>query len=783
MLDLLNTLVAMAALAGDTLRFSGRDRVLSVPAPRSEAVIHIDGTLDEPVWSSAARLVGFSSYFPTDDQPARDSTEVVVWYGPHAMYFGVRAFAAAGDVRATLTSRDDGSQDDAVFIFLSTSNDGRQAYMFGVNPFGIQIDGTLNEGGAEGGDGFLRGITGGRPLLDPSPNFVYTSKGRVTEFGFEVEIEVPFKSLRYQSKSVQSWGIHVERTHRATGAVSSWVPAKRDVASYLGQAGTLTGLTDLRRGLVLDLNPVVTSSVTGARVGGRWDYLGGSPRFGGDVRWGATPDLTVSGTVRPDFSQVEADAGQISFDPRSALFFPEKRPFFLEGVEFFETTTNLVYTRRIVEPVVATKLTGKIGRTGFGVLAALDDRATSRSARDNPVFAIARIQRDLGASSKIGGIYTGRFDGTDNNQVLGGDARFTLGPTANLDLAAAASRTVVSNRTTSGPIWNGTFSLGGRRVSLRYNFNGVSDHFQTESGFVGRLGVANLRLVNQLTFYGKPTGLFERGSVDFSPFVTWRYRDFVQGREAQDHKYHLNATARLRGGWSLGGAFLFEYQRFDPELYGAYAIERPNGSGPGDTVAFRELPRLHNVDGVLSIGTPELGGWSASVFGLWGRDVNFFEWARAAIVQVTAEMSWRPSDQLRLEGSHGFVRYRRHSDGSVVGRTDLSRLKTEYQLTRSLFVRAVVEYRSDFRDALRDDSRTNLPLVIRNPGTGQFEPAGRGTVRNLFLDWLVAFQPSPGTVVFAGYGNTRQGDTGTAPAGLTRLRDGFFLKLSYLFRS
>jgi len=630
----------------------------------------------------------------------------------------------------------------------------------------------------------VAGITGGRPEADQSPNFVYASKGRLTDFGFEVEIELPFKSIRYQSRPEQSWGLHVERTHRATGEVSSWVPAKRDAASYLRQAGKLTGLKGLRRGVVLDLNPVVTSSVAGAAgAGGGWEYQGGRPRFGGDVRWGLTADLTASGTVRPDFSQVEADAGQISFDPRSTLFFAEKRPFFLEGVEQFETTTSLVYTRRIVEPVAAAKLSGKVGRTGLGVMAALDDRGTSRSGRDNPFFAIARAQRDVGAGSKIGGIYTGRFEGSDYNHVIGGDARVAIGPAAALDLSAAASRTRVAGVSSSGPIWDGAFTLTGRRVSLRYTFNGISDRFRTETGFVGRLGIANLRLVNQVAFYGKPDGLVERLAVDFSPFITWRYRDLIEGREAQDHKYHLNASARLRGGWSLGGSFLFEYQRFDPDLYAPYAIEKPNGAAPADTLPFGNLARMHNVDGILSVGTPQLGGFSGSVFALWGRDVNFFEWARANIVQVTATVNWRPSEQLRLDASHVVVRYQRHSDGSVVGRTVLPRLKVEYQLTRSLFVRAVGEYRSDFQDALRDDSRTNLPLLIRNPESGQYQRAPGQTVRTMFLDWLVAFQPSPGTVFFAGYGNTRQEDGRVLPLGLRRVRDGLFLKLSYLFRA
>src|SRR6185295_819166 len=105
----------------------------------------------------------------------------------------------------------------------------------------------------------------------------------------------------------------------------------------LSQSGTLTGLRDLRRGLVLDLNPIVTSKIDGADAGAGWRYDPSRPEVGMNVRWGLTPNLTLNGTVNPDFSQVESDAGQFQFDPRQALFFPEKRPFFLDGIEQFAT--------------------------------------------------------------------------------------------------------------------------------------------------------------------------------------------------------------------------------------------------------------------------------------------------------------------------------------------------------------------------------------------------------------------------------------------------------------
>src|SRR6185503_3005721 len=99
---------------------------------------------------------------------------------------------------------------------------------------------------------------------------------------------------------------------------------------------------------------------TGAPNGPEWAYDRAVEPVA-NVRWGITPNLTLNGTVNPDFSQVESDASQVVTDPRQASFFPEKRPFFLDGIEQFTTPNNLIYTRRIVEPVASAKIAGKAG--------------------------------------------------------------------------------------------------------------------------------------------------------------------------------------------------------------------------------------------------------------------------------------------------------------------------------------------------------------------------------------------------------------------------------------
>jgi hypothetical protein len=158
-----------------------------------------------------------------DGLPAQDSTEVLIFYTSHAIYFGVRAYEPHGIVNATLADRDRITGDDFVQILLDTFNDRRRALLFAVNPRGVQSDGTFADGSG----------------TDLNPDFIFDSKGRVTEYGYELEIRIPFKSLRYQSADVQSWGINVLRRVQHSGQEHTWTPAERSAPSFLAQSGTL----------------------------------------------------------------------------------------------------------------------------------------------------------------------------------------------------------------------------------------------------------------------------------------------------------------------------------------------------------------------------------------------------------------------------------------------------------------------------------------------------------------------------------------------------------------
>jgi hypothetical protein len=758
--------------------YVGRERQLGVRVPRIDETVVVDGRLDEAAWKNASLLTGFSQFAPSDGVPAADSTHVLVWYSPTAIHFGIRAFEQHGIPHATLADRDRISADDNVQILLGTFRDQRQALLFAVNPFGVQMDGTIVESGQSLSGGLTANVAH-RVSPDLSQDFVFSSKGRVTPDGYEVEIRIPFKSIRYQSTDKQSWDINVVRQVQHSGYEDSWAPAKREHPSFLAQGGSLDELQGLERGLVLDLNPIATQKVTGAPgiAGSGWSYNRNKPELGGNLRWGVSSNLTLNATARPDFAEVESDAGQIIFDPRNALFFPEKRPFFLDGIEQFSVPSNLIYTRRIGQPVAAAKLTGKVSGTTIAVLSAVDDTGSSGHG-DNAIFNILRAQRDIGGQSRIGVAYTDRILGSTSNRVADVDGRFVSGMySATFQLAG--SHTKLTSGTLDGPLWNSSLTRSGKRFVARYSFSGSDPDFRTLSGFISRAGLVRTNADHRWTFYGDRGSSVERFTLQFVHDLTFQHERFVRRGDAQDKKFHLRTSTNLKGGWVVGLSWLMETFGFDPQFYSNYSIERTVGTTV-DTIPFVGVPRIPNRDYVIAITTPRFARASGDIFYVFGQDENFFEWAQADIHIISAHANLRPTDQLRMDASFDFQDYLRRTDGSRVGRSLIPRVKAEYQVTRSIFVRAVGEYQISENDDLRDETRTNFPLLIN----GVRALASRSGRFN--GDYLFSYTPNPGTVVFLGYGSQALGEPDPtnrfAYQPLVRANDHFFVKLSYLFR-
>lgn len=740
--------------------------------PRIAGDIRIDGSLSEPAWASAAIMTGFSQYSPVDGVAAADSTEVRAIYADHAIYFGIRAFEPHGAVIATRADRDRIAGDDHVRLLLDTFNDRRRAFLIAVNPFGVQSDGTFTDNSSGG-------------VTDLSPDFLYESRGRVTESGYEVEIRIPFKSLRYQQANAQSWGISVVRMVQHSGHEQSWTPAQRGNPSFLGQAGTLAGLSDLRRGLVLDVNPVMTAQAVGAARSATdpsWTYRRESPEYSGNVRWGATQSLTVSGTVNPDFSQIEADVGQVVFDPRSAISFPEKRPFFLEASENFEVPNTLIYTRSIADPVAAAKVAGKVGGFNVGLLSAVDDKAISVSGSDNPVFNIARVRRDFASQSTAGLVYTDRVEGEAYNRVAGADTRLLLGDYLILGQVASSFTSTGANESVAGkPLFEVNVVKAGRARGFSAVMEGVHPDFDAGSGFISRPGIVHANVTPRWSFF--PTNK-RLEAISFSPIVdlTWEWDRFERRSEPNDIKLQTSTTATWRGGWRARLFTFVESFKYPTSLYRNYYIERRDASGAvTDTVPYVGTDRLPNYGFDFNLNTPQSQTFAGSVGLTGGHDENFDEWSSAWILFTTLNADWRPTERVRLNARYVNQRYHRTSDGSLVRMRMIPRVKLEYQLARPVFLRLVTQYDAVKVDALRDDTRTGFPVLIRN-SDGTFRRASERQSGGLRSDVLFSYQPNPGTVFFAGYGASHGASEFFSPSLLERTSDAFFVKASYLLR-
>lgn len=732
----------------------------SVTVPRIEdGRLELDGVLDEEPWGRAAKLNGFHQYQPVDGRPAEEQTEVLVWYSPTALYFGILAKDRdPGSIRATVAERDRLERDDTVVIYLDTFNDRRRAFFFEVNPLGVQQDGVLSEGQQAAGD-LYAGST------DKNPDYQFDSRGRLTADGYCVEIRIPFKSLRYPGNGPQKWGINIMRTVQRTGYQDTWTDVRRASASFLAQAGFIEGLHDLQRGLVVEVQPFATLVANGSRES-TGDFTRESPDTnpGVNVRLGLT-NLSLDATVNPDFSQVESDAGQVTVNERFALYYPEKRPFFLEGIELFATPNQLVYTRQIADPIGGAKVTGKLGRFGIAYLSAVDDGGDSNAA-----FNILRMRRDLGTDSLVGLTYTDRTGaGDDYNRVLAGDLRWVFAKLYFIQAQLGGSWTREQDPATSSPIWELQFDRTGRAWGFNYRLAGIGESFVTRSGYVPRNNIVDGHAFNRYSWYGKPGALVEKVDNHFIISGIWSYAGGL-GNPALEGGENLESQFHLRGGWTATGKLTNSFYRFDQNSYTGYTVISPDGS-------IQPYVAPEEMTGVLSysvaLATPTYQMMDASIEIAHGDAPIFAEASEGRGTEVTGTIGLRPNASIRIEASTIFSELSRRRDDSEFARTIIPRLKVEYQPRRSLFFRVVGEYRTQRQAALQDAITGALLYINGLPSQEQSE-------KNLRLDWLFSYEPTPGTAVYFGYGTTYEDIPNFTD--LQRTNDGFFVKVAYMFR-
>ncbi|MDP2956935.1 MAG: DUF5916 domain-containing protein [Longimicrobiales bacterium] len=777
---LLQLAAAAAVLAGIPAEksYDGGAGELSVAIPSvAAAEIRVDGRLDDAAWAQAALLHSFTQYDPVEGVPASQKTEVLVLVDAGAIYFGVRAFDDRPEaIRATLAERDAFERsDDYVRLVLDTFDDQRRAYVFAVNPLGVQHDGIWNEGG-----GGRKGMHG--PPIDANPDFLWESAGVLAEWGYGVEVRIPLKSLRFPQLAEQAWGLQIMRHIARNGFEESWAPISSNVANGLTQAGKLTGLLDLDAGLFMELNPVLTGKRVGGFDDGLHALLRGDPEaeFGLNATYGLTSNLTLDATYNPDFSHVEADAGQISVNERFALFFPEKRPFFLEGTEIFNLPKQLVYTRSIANPIGGAKMTGKVGSWNVGYLGAVD---RDFDGLRNTAANVLRVRRDLGASSTLGLLYTDRTRHADEYNRLGGvDARLVLARRYTLTFLGSGSVTAApGEERTLGGLWSARVERAGRAFSFTAEAEDSNLGFDAASGFLRRTGITELQSTLRYGFFGKRGGLVERWGPSLEFRGTWGHDDFWAGRSPEERQLQLTTTISFRGNVSIWGTVQRNFYDFAPDAYEGFFAANATG-------ALRPFRPDQSLFGALD-------GGSVNLF------VNTFERVRGnarisvnetpifdqgvgveAATSVSGNLSLNLYATRSLQGEVGIrqTRITRQSDGSEYSSALIPRVRAQYQFSRSLFVRGIFEYSTQERGAPQDPA-TGRPLSYC--GTTCSVRTG-SQAHDFHAEGLVSYEPSPGTVFYVGY--TRQmRDLDPQEfrfRDLTTTEDGLFVKVSYRFR-
>jgi len=402
-------------------------------AVRATTPVTIDADLSDPAWQTAPEFTDFTQHDPNDGQPATMRTSFRVLYDDEAVYFGAM-MEDPGKPTALLTRRDSFVTTDFLSINIDSQHDRLGGAAFTVYPSNTQLDSILFNDIGE----------------DVSWDAVWESATKVVANGWVTEIRVPFSQLRFPDQASHTWGINVTRRTVRNNEWVRIVNTRKGETGFVSHFADLTGFEGIQRGRALELVPygVVRSDVLtrADRTNPLLETMDHRVDGGLDVKYALTSTLTLTGTINPDFGQVEVDPAVVNLS-QFETFYPEKRPFFTEGLNIFAFgdspaqshfnfifTPRMFYSRRIgrspqgrvdaefvtgpTETTIlgAAKVTGRLGKVSVGVLNALTDAERARFI-DGPAsgrqqvepmtnYFVSRVTREIGAASRVGLLVT-----------------------------------------------------------------------------------------------------------------------------------------------------------------------------------------------------------------------------------------------------------------------------------------------------------------------------------------------------------------------------------------
>ncbi len=734
--------------------------------PKFSASPVIDGKLDDEIWNSAAKMADFIQFQPGDGGEASKPSVAYVGYDEKFFYLGFRAFDEPEKVRATVAQRDSIFDEDNVRFLLDTFNDQRRGYLLAFNPLGIQGDGIYTEGNNNGND------------TDMNVDILMESKGVMLPDGWSIEAKIPFKSLRYTAGKGKMWGIHVLRKiTRLNNEQDSWMPINRNVNGFLLQAGKITGLDDIKAERTLELVPTLTFKQSGTRVSPtKFSNPPIKADFGFTLKYSLSSNVTLDAAYNPDFADVEADAPVVEANQRFPIFFEEKRPFFLEGVDIFKTPIFAVNTRQIQNPDVALKLTGKIGKNSFGVMAAVDDPISGNPDDKRAYVGVVRFKRDFGKESHYGFLGTSYNFPEKHNQVAGFDLRWKIDDTKtfNAQVLGTTSRNYFYDpnldqtlyRTGNAMIY--TYEYNDNRKLKGWGFGGVgrTRDYRADVGFTRRTNTNEVYGYGYLSSDPKPKALLIRKRINFN----WGFQHDYQGRY-QGFNSNVNGNVSFKGNAYAGGGFYFGGEKLIEEEFGPIRTATRQGAFFGDP----------------SRSVKQTGGWvwaeknfskrfSANIN--YQIDLNTFDFdfgagdrfprvSPAALLNpnnpldpgtgtqwnINGGVELKPTDSLNLNLRFSKTKLKRNDTGLVAFDSNIFSMRSTYQFSRFANFKARIDYNT---------------LSSR-----------------IFGQYTFGWTPSPGKALYIGYSDkwSHNGyEFNPRVPGLTQLDRTFFIKFSYLFR-
>jgi hypothetical protein len=702
----------------------------------------IDGILDEEAWSRAEVIKLPFEWLPGDNIPAPVDTDFLVTFDESYLYMAFRCNdPEPKKIRAHIMDRDNTDtliQDDHISVMIDAFNDERRGFQFRVNPLGVQADANFSE--LEGYEDF-------------SWDAIWDSAGKITEWGYAIEIAIPFNQLRFQrSSSVQTWGFSAERSyprsvrHRMTSHVRS-----RNVACILCQFNKLTGFQNISPGRNLEFDPTLTANRTDAippQASPTDDLKNGKIKSepGITVKWGITPNMILNATANPDFSQVEADVAQLDVNTRFALYYPEKRPFFLEGADFFLTPIQSVFTRTVADPAWGAKFTSKMGRSALGFFTNQDEinnlifpsnQGSMSASLDKRVYGgVFRYRYDLGQASTVGVLYTGRAGEGYSNHVGGFDAFLRLDRVNNIRVQYLRSETDYPNDLAAA-YGQKTGTFGGNSVYAEFLhmsrnwlidalYQDLGRGFRADYGFIPRVDLRQAQGTVQRIIWGKQGGWFDRISVGVQAIGGWNYDGLLTD---QAFVLGLIYQGPLQTQGQLMGIKTKEY--YDGVTY---SQTRAN-------FFFAMKPA---------------GGISFGLNGLAGDFIDYANSRLASMLSLGPNLELGLGHHLNLNFSHNLERL--SLKGNKIYTANLSQARFIYNFNVRTFVRAILQYRD----------------VDRDPGMYVFPVPAR--MKTLFTQFLFSYKINPQTVLFLGYSDNSLGLQGM---DITRQNRTFFLKIGY----